>query len=148
MQKDAGTFHSSTPWGGMSKCFVAVLLFIVAVSAISQAEISFTKELHPFNPVVNDQGVGFYNGCAWADYDGDGWMDLFVISLPQSFLYHNEAGSTFTSNTTSILVNDSILGRGATWADYDNDGDVDLLVSGAPSALYNNAPNETVAICF
>ena len=86
--------------------------------------------------------VGNSTGCAWADYDNDGWLDLFVANVGgfdpitldstspgTNFLYHNNGDGTFTKVTSGSLVNDTGYSVGAAWADYDNDGFLDLFVS-------------------
>jgi hypothetical protein len=76
--------------------------------------------------------------AAWADYDGDGWLDLFigredmetVISARYpSSLYHNNGDGTFTDVARAAGVSSSGFVKGASWFDYDNDGDPDLYVS-------------------
>jgi len=75
------------------------------------------------------------SGGAWADYDNDGWLDLFVANYrSNSFLFHNDGNGGFTSVTG--LVTELGTGQGAAWGDYDNDGFPDLLV---PNVFtYNN----------
>ena len=103
------------------------------------AAITFTQEINPINPVVSDQTSGTYTGCAWVDYDKDGWPDLFVVNPGANFLYHNNSGTGFTKVLGQVLVADgSAQGRGTSWADVDNDGDLDCFVSGIPSVLYLN----------
>ena len=98
-------------------------------------------------PIVNDRGT--FIAAAWADYDNDGWLDLFVgnRTLGQgNFLYHNNGGGTFTKVITGPIVEDRDLNGACAWGDYDNDGFSDLFVSGqdyrAPnsgqSRLYHN----------
>ena len=69
--------------------------------------------------------------AAWADYDNDGYIDLFVANNVGShnFLYHNNGNGTFTKITSSVVVNEGIYCHSASWADYDNDGYVDLFVA-------------------
>jgi hypothetical protein len=94
--------------------------------------------------VVNDKAES--NGCAWADYDNDGFLDLFVanwMGLP-NFLYHNNGDGSFTPITTGSIVNDGGNAIGCAWADYDNDGFLDLFVSNFGSRknlLYHNDGN-------
>ncbi len=65
----------------------------------------------------------------WADYDNDGWLDLFVSNVSQNnYLYHNESGA-FTRITSGAIVTDGGSSWGAAWGDYDNDGDEDLFVA-------------------
>ena len=72
--------------------------------------------------IVSDAG-GFH-GAAWGDYDGDGFLDVFVANYTGSnYLYRAVGGTNFTR----------IGGLGSTgaegaWADYNNDGALDLLI--------------------
>jgi len=92
------------------------------------------------SPVTLDGGWSV--GCAWGDYDNDGWLDLFVANLgpidpitrasiapENNFLYHNNGDGTFTKITGGSLVNDLGYSTGCAWADYDNDGFLDLFVA-------------------
>lgn len=79
---------------------------------------------------VSGYGDAFTKGVAAADYDNDGWVDLYVSNLSgENFLYHNNHDSTFTEVASSAHVLGS--GKGfATWFfDYDNDGLPDLFVT-------------------
>jgi enediyne biosynthesis protein E4 len=75
-------------------------------------------------------------GVDAADYDGDGWQDLFVANIDQEFfsLYHNEKDLTFTDQPGEIAPATQLLsGWGLKFFDYDNDGDPDLfLANGHP----------------
>ena len=68
--------------------------------------------------------------AAWADYDNDGWVDLFVgHEESPSALYHNERDGTFREVGAAAGVARTAFTKGATWGDYDNDGFADLYVS-------------------
>lgn len=75
-------------------------------------------------------------GVDAADYDGDGWQDLFVANIDQEFfsLYRNQRDLTFTDEPGEIAPATQLLsGWGLRFFDYDNDGDQDLLlVNGHP----------------
>ena len=70
-------------------------------------------------------GEGFSIGAAAADFDGDGWTDLFVAGAGKNLLYRNEKGR-FTRSERGIR--DEKLSVGAAWLDYDGDGRLDLFV--------------------
>jgi hypothetical protein len=95
--------------------------------------------------IVNDGGNS--TGCAWGDYDNDGFVDLFVCNRNQSnFLYHNNGNGTFTKITTGAIVTNNSNSGGCAWSDYDNDGYIDLFVANAGPAvdfLYHNNGNGT-----
>ena len=78
-------------------------------------------------------------GVDAADYDGDGWQDLFVANIDHEFfsLYHNERESIFTDQPGEIAPSTQLLsGWGLKFFDYDNDGDPDLfLVNGHPDDM-------------
>lgn len=90
-------------------------------------------------PVATDAGSS--EGCAWGDYDNDGYLDLFVANLGQrNFLYHNNRDGTFTRVNTGRIATDVANSVCAAWGDFDNDGWLDLFVSsyGGNSLLYRN----------
>jgi hypothetical protein len=86
--------------------------------------------------------LGHFTAATWADYDNDGFLDLFITDNGfNSLLFHNNGDGTF-SQITSRPPADDINGWGAVWADYDNDGFMDLLVTHAGvnvmNALFHN----------
>ena len=74
------------------------------------------------------QGFGFGMGAAVADYDNDGFEDLFVTAYGGNRLYHNNGNGTFTDVTEKAGVAGSGWSTGAAWVDLDNDGLLDLVV--------------------
>jgi len=88
--------------------------------------------------IVSDGGNS--GGCAWGDYDNDGYLDLFVPNNGNDFLYHNNRDGTFTKITSGSIVTDTGNSFGAAWGDYDNDGFLDLFVANAnqKNFLYHN----------
>ena len=88
---------------------------------------------------------GDSSGCAWGDFDNDGWADLFVGNgTSRSFLYRNNRDGTFVKLTNAVPATE---GRyGGSWADYDNDGWLDLFgASPGGNSLYRNRGDSTFA---
>ena len=76
--------------------------------------------------------LGYSFGVAAADYDNDGFPDLFIANVGKNALYHNNGDGTFTDVTDSSGLNTkppNTLSTQAAWIDYDNDGLLDLVVS-------------------
>ena len=70
----------------------------------------------------------FGMGAAVADYDGDGWSDVFISGYGKSVLYHNNHDGTFTDVTAASGIRSSKWATSAVWFDYDNDGRLDLFI--------------------
>ena len=68
-------------------------------------------------------------GAVWADYDNDGWKDLYVLAHGANVLFHNDEGKGFRDVTAMAGVGDGAKGSTATWGDYDNDGFLDLYLA-------------------
>jgi hypothetical protein len=118
--------------------FTRSLLRLSALAATvwpASAHVSFTRILE--GDLAEDAGTSV--GCAWGDYDNDGFPDLFVANAIGSTnrLYHNNGNGSFTRMRAGKIVTEFADSDGPVWGDYDNDGDLDLFVA---NGLWSSSP--------
>ncbi len=100
-------------------------------------------------------------GAMFFDYDGDGWLDIYLLNgcwlsdvnhnrgrryrgKLTNHLYHNNRDGTFTDVTVRAGVGDKSYGAGCSAADFDKDGDLDLYVLNyGENVFYRNEGNGT-----
>jgi enediyne biosynthesis protein E4 len=101
---------------------------------------------------VDDPKHRYGMGAIWADYDNDGWPDLFVANdAGPNFLYHNKHDGTFDEvglvSGVALSEDGQELGSmGVDFGDYDHDGNLDLFVTNftdQPDNLYRNLGNKS-----
>ncbi|MFL5953171.1 MAG: FG-GAP-like repeat-containing protein [Gaiellaceae bacterium] len=119
----------------------------------AQAGIDFHQGAFRYG-VTPDTPAMMGGGLCWLDYDGDGWLDLFVVNtygegdigaysahggLPTTHLYRNDHGH-FTDVSASAHADRTVRGEGCVAADFNGDGHTDLFVTTAQSdeLLWNN----------
>jgi hypothetical protein len=84
-----------------------------------------------FTDVTRQAGLAvecYGMGVAVADYDGDGFEDLYLTALGPNHLFHNNGDGRFTDVTKQAGVGDPRFSTSAAWLDYDRDGRLDLFV--------------------
>jgi hypothetical protein len=105
-----------------------------------------------FEDVSDKSGItakkGRALGVAFADYDGDGFTDIFVANDGmQQYLFHNNGNGTFTESgldSGAALSADGkpLSGMGTVFQDYDNDGLPDIAVTVLPREIYGLYHND------
>jgi hypothetical protein len=103
----------------------------------AQAGINFKHNSGAFGKKYLPETVG--SGCAFIDYDNDGWQDILLINSmswpghagPKSYpaIYHNNKNGTFTDVTKEAGLAVEMYGLGCAVADYDNDGFDDIYIT-------------------
>jgi hypothetical protein len=119
-----------------------------------------TEGRHP-NSLLRNEGDGTFTdvteaagllsfhptqAAAWTDYDGDGWLDLFIGNESVAGgrhpceLFRNEGDGTFTEIAADVGLAHVGFVKGVACGDYDNDDRPDLYLSmqGEPNVLYRN----------
>jgi len=110
-----------------------------------------------FSDITNAAGLtrkGWGMGVAVADFDNDGWQDLYVTGYGGNALYRNLGNCKFEDVTEKAGVKVGGFSTGASWADYDRDGFVDLFVpryvhediDALPDTHSNGAPCNYLAV--
>ena len=113
----------------------------------AEAGIRFKHNSGAFGKKYLPETIG--SGCAFLDYDNDGWQDILLINSMdwpenkkrRSFpaLYHNNKDGSFTDVTAQAGLGVEIYGIGVAVADYDNDGNVDIYITAVgPNRLFRN----------
>jgi enediyne biosynthesis protein E4 len=107
------------------------------VDVTSSAGIQFQHNSGAFGGKFLPETLG--SGCAFLDYDRDGWQDILLINgmdwpghkqrRSTLRLYHNNGNGTFTDVTSRAGLDVELYGMGVAVGDYDNDGFPDILVT-------------------
>lgn len=145
----------------MRKLMAAAVLLAGCVPAFSQiqfrditaqAGLHFKHNSAAFGKKYLPETMG--PGCAFIDYDGDGYPDILLVNgedwpshqraASTLKLYHNNHDGTFTDVTATAGLAVSMFGLGVAIGDYDNDGHDDIFVSAlGQSRLFHNNGNGT-----
>lgn len=107
------------------------------VDVTSDAGIHFQHNNGGFGGKFLPETLG--SGCAFLDYDGDGWLDLLLVNgmdwpghkrrRTTLTLYRNNRNGTFTDVTRRAGLDVEMYGMGVAVGDYNNDGYPDILVT-------------------
>ncbi len=151
-----------------------ILAFLLWLSSLSGCRPTLAMRTKPspsapvqFTDVTEQAGIHFIHhnaaagkklmpettgsGCAFFDYDNDGWDDILLIDsqaygtdTPLLALYHNNHDGTFTDVTQKAGLTAKGYGMGCAIGDYDNDGWDDIYVTSlGANHLYHNNHNGT-----
>ena len=82
----------------------------------------------PVGPVSGLNDNEYSQGVAIADFDNDGFDDVYLTSIRHNWLFKNQGDGTFLNVTDETGMNKPRWSSSATWGDLDRDGDLDLYV--------------------
>jgi TolA-binding protein len=98
----------------------------------------FNNEMSRFKDVSEEAGLrhsGNESSASFADYDNDGFLDLYIVKDNGNILYRNAGKGIFENVTDKSLTGAKTGGNKAVFFDMDHDGDLDLYVTGLKSNL-------------
>jgi hypothetical protein len=95
---------------------------------------------------VNKKGTGVSMGAIWADYDNDGFEDLFLYKWGRPELFHNAGGKKLIDVTEGSGLPKWVNANSAVWIDFDNDGLPDLFLGGYYNEKFDLANLSTTKI--
>ena len=130
-------------------------LTLLQMETLSNSSSWFEEKTDAFPallPFVDNENLNYHQiydlvlgGIAVADYNGDGWQDIYFSNRGKNFLYKNNGKNSFEEVTKQAGVENDGDSRGATFIDYNQDGFLDLFVCNFSSkefpkgnALYKN----------
>ena len=104
----------------------------------------FSNEMGRFKDITSESGLnhtGVEYSASFADYDNDGFLDLFIVKEGGNVLYRNAGKGTFTDVTSKTGTGSNAGRNKVLFFDLDHDGDLDLLETGSGSNMLfrNNA---------
>ena len=107
----------------------------------------FNNEWGKFRDVTAEAGIrhqGLDISSKFADYNNDGFIDLYIVRNGTNLLYKNNGDGTFDDVTNKANVGNNSVGNKSLFFDFDHDGDLDLFVT-RPSSnlLYRNNADDT-----
>ncbi|MDQ3998454.1 MAG: FG-GAP-like repeat-containing protein, partial [Gemmatimonadota bacterium] len=112
-------------------------LFVSSPARLYRVRGGFVRDATERSSISLPQGAAY---ATFADYDNDGWLDLFVIDGERrGHLFRNRRDGTFVEVTATAGVADVKGARKALFVDLDHDGDLDLLlVANDQRTVYRN----------
>jgi hypothetical protein len=170
--KPSSAHRGGETWRFSRRCFLRSLTAGAAVSGLSRLLSALPQPVYPFEEIpASLTGITWKHtaghsqqkylpettgaGCAFFDYDNDGWMDIYLVNSGQcdfydphpalrNALYRNNRDGTFTDVTEKAGIGGGGYGQGVAVGDYDGDGFPDLyLTQYGHSILYHNNGNGT-----
>ncbi|MDP1678013.1 MAG: FG-GAP-like repeat-containing protein, partial [Bacteroidota bacterium] len=77
---------------------------------------------------LNDVGIGNSMGVYWADFDRDGWEDVYVTRIKKGGMYRRQQDGTYQNMAAETGAEKNGMSWGLVWEDFDNDGDLDMFI--------------------
>ncbi|MFZ0619476.1 MAG: VCBS repeat-containing protein, partial [Candidatus Acidiferrales bacterium] len=133
----ASALRGSAAFAGWGASAAASGLGFHLEDATASAGISFHHNSGAYGGKLLPETLG--SGCAFLDYDADGWQDILLVNgmdwpghkreRTTLRLYHNNRNGTFTDVTRRAGLDIEMYGMGVAVGDYNNDGFADILIT-------------------
>ncbi len=108
---------------------MSMMAGVSAERMMTMSEMTMMNSECNANAIVHNDYMMGGSGIAVADYDGDGFDDMYRVDMMgMGHLYHNNGDGTFTDMTMEAMIPMVMSQSGAVWGDVDNDGHPDLLI--------------------
>jgi hypothetical protein len=127
--------HDAARAGETSRQFKSVVPFTLNPSSYApERNLLLRNDRGVFTDAAKEAGVDNLSGrslsASWADFDGDGWPDLYVANdVSDNAMYRNLGGGRFADISHSAWVADHRGAMGLGIGDWENDGDFDIFVT-------------------
>lgn len=102
----------------------------------------FNSDMVTYTDISKEAGLthsGLESSAIFADYDNDGYLDLYIVREDGDLLYRNAGKGSFEDVTDDAGLNNTSKGRKALFLDVDHDGDLDIFkISENSNVVYRN----------
>jgi len=132
--------------------FTDLLISAGSAAATGQPNALYQNDGNGIFTPISGAGVtnarGYFNACSVADYDNDGYVDIFIPAGngTPGLLFHNDGNGAFSRILSSSILTTLAGNSSVSWVDYDNDGFEDVLINygdGTHDCLFHNNRNGT-----
>lgn len=161
------TFTNNTFFAGVNDIYIAMGAIFFDYDNDNDVDLYLTHDNNEPNILYKNDGTGTFSnvsaasgmnvagycmGVETADFNRDGFLDVYIANLGPNYLLMNNGDGTFTETGEAAGANDGGMGWGVSCLDYDNDGWTDIYMANNssfapfPNILYKNMGDGTFSV--